>query len=95
MPSLLHQLGAHDQVLVEKLAWMGAIGTDPTDDGGQVQDCVRPHIAQTCRDLIGPGEIVVGVRRGDDVRKTSTGKHAQDVLAEESAAPGDQKPHVP
>ena len=43
---LLHELDAHDRVLVEEAARVLPVGADPADDGGEVDDEVRPAVGE-------------------------------------------------
>ena len=45
-PGVLHQLDAHDRVLVEEAAGVLAVGADAADDGRQVDDDVGPAVGE-------------------------------------------------
>jgi hypothetical protein len=61
---LLNDLGAHDKVLIEELAWASPIRADAADQGSQMNDRVRMQVVHTCGDLVRIGQVVVGMARG-------------------------------
>ncbi len=62
----LHQLDAHDRVLVEEAARVLAVGADPADDGREVDDDVGPAVGEGAIDAVAVAQVVLrltGARR--------------------------------
>ena len=89
---LLHQLDAHDRVLVEEATRVLAIGADAADDGGEVDDDVRPAVGQGPVDAVGRPQVVVAAARDEDVGDAGGAQAANDRSAEEPGPAGDHDP---
>ena len=64
---LLHELDAHDRVLVEEAARVLAVRADPADDGGEVDDEVRPSPSrERTVDAVRRPKVVVATARDED-----------------------------
>ena len=83
---LLHELDAHDRVLVEEPTRVLAVGADAPDDGGEVDDDVRPAIRQRAADPVRGPQVVVPAPGHEDVPGARGLEPAHHGAAEESAA---------
>ena len=86
---LLHELDAHDRVLVEEAARVLAVGADAADDGGQVDDQVRMAVVERPPDAVRRAQVVLGAARHEDVRRASRLESRDDARAQEAGAARD------
>ena len=87
---LLHELDAHDRVVVEEAARVLAVGADAADDGGEVDDDVGPAVGEGAVDPVARAQVVVarcGARRRRSAPAAS--RRRDDGPAEEAGAAGD------
>ena len=59
--------GAHRQVRVPVAAGVRAVGADPADLGGEVEDELGVGVVEQPRGVVHRREVVVGAARDDDV----------------------------
>ena len=95
-PRLLHQLDAHDRVLVEEAARVVAVGADAADDRGEVDDDVRPgRRPARGRSPASFAQVVLGAARDEDVvAPPRSWQPGDDVAAEEAGPAGHHDPSV-
>ena len=89
-PRLLHRQRAHHHVLVEEAAGRLAVRADAADDGRQMDDDVRPDVAEQPRDVGLARQVVLRLARDDHVAAAAAFERGDDVAAEKSAAAGDE-----
>ena len=65
-----YELGAHHQVIVEKLSWIGLVRTDPSDPCGQMDDHIGGSIAVELFHRVHLNEIVIIAAGHEDVSAT-------------------------
>ena len=66
---LLHELDAHDRVLVEEPARVLPVRPDPADHGGEVDDQLRPPVGEGAVDAVLRPEVVVPRARHEDLSR--------------------------
>jgi hypothetical protein len=89
LPGLLDQLDAHDGVFVEELPGMIAIGADPADNRGQVQDQCWLRVFEQAGDGAAIPQIAVPRSGNDNVGATPCLETLDDEGAEKPCAAGD------
>ena len=87
LPRLVEQMRAHHQVVVEELARPLAIGADPADDRGEMNDERRLRVAIDAHHLRLVAQIVFAVRRREDCRALFVAEFADDVAAQDASEP--------
>ena len=89
---MLHEHGAHVQVLVEEAAGLGAVRPDPADHGSQVHDDLRTNVIQQLDDITLVRQVLIPQlsRRRDPSAAARAAKRRNDVPAEKSSAAGHQ-----
>ncbi len=82
---VLEHQRAHHQVVVPIGAWVYAVGTDPTDARGEVDDELRVGVGIEALDRFFGGEVVVNAARDCHIR-TELVEAVDDVRAEKAGA---------
>jgi len=80
----LDELHAHQQVVVEEFAGALAVGADAADDGGEVDDHIRPRRFQQPADGRGVAQVAGGAARYHDVAAPPCAQPFHNVRAEET-----------
>src|SRR5207248_4379598 len=85
----LHELNAHDGVVVKEAAGIFLVRADSADDGGEVDDDVGLRLRQKARDGALLTQVVVLRPGDDDIRASARAEPLDDERAEEARAAGD------
>ena len=91
----LDELDAHDGVVVEEAAWIGAVGADASDDRGEMDDDLWAVLLEQTFDVRSGSEIVVFAPGHKDVIAALFSQLFDEVRAEESGAAGHDQMLLP
>src|SRR3989442_8562105 len=89
-PAVLHHLGTHHQVIVEKFAWVGAIGSDAADFPRKMDDHVGLCISVEADNIFGFNEIVFLSTRHEDLGWRFPPEFLHNARSEKTRTTGDE-----
>ncbi len=78
---------AHDEVVVEEAPREPAVGADPADNSGEVDDDVGTHVSEHLDDRRLLAQIVMAAPRSEDVRRTPLFGRLDDVASKKAVSP--------
>jgi len=87
--SLMHQLDAHHDILIEEGPRMLLVEADAADFGRQMDDDVGPLLVIEAADVPGSGQVVVAVIGNEDIMAAPRFKGPDQVFAEKATAARD------
>src|SRR2546422_8643290 len=89
LAGLLHQLGAHHEILVEEAPRVLAVGTDPTHDGREMDDDLGAQLLVHPAHGGAVAQIILARARNHDLGRTASLQLFDHVAAEEPPSPPD------
>src|SRR5205807_6813544 len=95
LPRDLHEVRAHDEIVVEEFAGTLAIRADAPHDRGQVDHDVGSQIGVHLPHRFGHAQVVLLPGRGEYLARAALLELVDHVGADEPGAPGDENPAAP
>ena len=89
-PRLLHQFGAHDEVLIKEVAWSRAVRANAADHRCKMDDRLWTRVSEAVRDLDRIGKVVLRMHRRYHVLIATFAQFGQDLATKKARATGDQ-----
>ena len=84
----LDELGAHEQIGVQKRSGIETIGADAADHGGEMQYDFRLMASQQSADVGGLAQVVLGAARDDDLIAAGFAQAGDHMASEKAGAAG-------